>query len=139
MRSRAHIKAHPIHPALVPFPFAFLAGALPFDLLGMFLEKPGLSVTAAYLTIAGLSSGLLAAIPGAVDYLYSVPPHSSGKQRATKHAVGNVAALALFGGGLLLRGPQWYPSSATIGLELLGVCALLYAGWLGGTLVTRNL
>jgi uncharacterized membrane protein len=27
MRSAAHFQGHPIHPMLIPFPFAFLTGA----------------------------------------------------------------------------------------------------------------
>ena len=95
--------------------------------------------TGAYLTIAGIASGLLAAIPGAIDYLYTVPPASSGKKRATRHAVGNVLALSLFAGGFALRGEGWQPGAGTLFLELLGGCALAYSGYLGGTLVTRNL
>jgi nitrite reductase/ring-hydroxylating ferredoxin subunit/uncharacterized membrane protein len=139
MRSRAHFKAHPIHPALIPFPFAFLAGALPFDALGALLNRPTLWVTGGYLTIAGLAAGLLAAIPGFIDYLYTVPPQSSGKARATRHAIGNVVALLLYAASFALRADNWYPAAATIGLEFFGFCTLMYSGWLGGTLVTRNL
>lgn len=139
MRSRAHFKAHPIHPALIPFPFAFLTGALLFDVLGLLAGSRALSTTAAHLTIAGLASGVLAAIPGVIDYVYSVPPKSSGKQRATRHAVANVLALALFLLAFLLRDRSWAPSAPSIGFELFGALVLGYAGWLGGTLVTRNL
>ena len=139
MRSRAHFKAHPIHPAIIPFPFAFLTAALPFDALGILLGNPGLWMTGGYLTIAGLATGLLAAIPGAIDYVYTVPPESSGKRRATQHAAGNVLALILFGAAFALRADTWQPGIATIGLELVGAGALVYSGWLGGTLVTRNL
>ena len=139
MRSRAHIKTHPIHPALIPFPFAFLLGALLFDALGLVRDSQQLWVTGGHLTIAGLIAGAIAALPGVVDYLYTVPPRSSGKARATKHAVGNVLALALFGLALVSRGDGWQPSAATLGFELFGALALIYAGWLGGTLVTRNL
>jgi nitrite reductase/ring-hydroxylating ferredoxin subunit/uncharacterized membrane protein len=139
MRSRAQFKAHPIHPALIPFPFAFLAGTLPFDALGMILGRPGLGLTGAYLTLAGLGAGLVAAIPGAIDYLYTVPPESSAKRRATQHAAGNLVALALFGTAFALRTDSWQPGLATLGLEFLGTGVLLYSGWLGGTLVTRNL
>jgi uncharacterized membrane protein len=92
VRSRAQIKAHPIHPSLIPFPFAFLIGALFFDALGLILERSELWRTAGHLTLAGIAAGLLAAVPGAIDYIYTVPPNSSGKKRATKHALGNVAA-----------------------------------------------
>jgi nitrite reductase/ring-hydroxylating ferredoxin subunit/uncharacterized membrane protein len=139
MRSHAQFKAHPIHPTLIPFPFAFLVGALLFDLLGLVYGSRALWSTGAHLTFAGLAAGLVAAIPGAIDYLYTVPPRSSAKVRATRHAVGNVAALALFATALALRGEGWYPGAPTIGLELFGAATLMYAGWMGGTLVTRNL
>jgi nitrite reductase/ring-hydroxylating ferredoxin subunit/uncharacterized membrane protein len=139
MRSRAQFKAHPIHPALIPFPFAFLTGALAFDLLGLLDGSRALWTTGAHLTCAGLAAGIVAAIPGAVDYVFTVPPKSSAKTRATKHALANVLALAVFGLALALRGEGWYPGAPTIGLELFGGIALVYAGWMGDTLVTRNL
>src|SRR5688500_6355272 len=97
MRSRASFKAHPLHPALIPFPFAFLSGAALFDVAGWLVGSAALSMSAAHLTLAGIGAGLLAAVPGVIDYLYTVPPDSSGKARATRHAAGNVAALVLFG------------------------------------------
>ena len=139
MRSRAQFKAHPLHPALIPFPFAFLFGALLFDLLGLVRDSRALWTTAAHLTIAGLAAALLAAIPGVVDYLYTVPPDSSAKTRATKHAIANVVALLLFAASFFFRGTGWYPTAATLGFELFGAAVLGYAGWLGGVLVTRNL
>ena len=139
MRSNAHYKAHPIHPSLIPFPFAFLSGALLFDALGFGLSRASLWTTGGHLEIAGVAAGLVAAIPGAIDYLYTVPPNSSGKQRATKHALGNVAALTLFAIAWLLRAEDWSPSAATLVLEVAGGAALVYAGYLGGTLVTRNM
>ena len=139
MRSRAQFRAHPIHPALIPFPFAFLTGALLFDALGLLANRPPLWTTGGYLTLAGIAAGLLAAIPGAIDYLYTVPPQSSGKQRATKHAIGNVLALALFAIAFALRRDDWQPGLLTVGLEFIAAAVLAYAGYLGGTLVSRNL
>lgn len=139
MRSRASIKGHPIHPALIPFPFAFLNGALLFDLAGWALGNASFTATAAHLAIAGIAFGLLAAVPGIIDYLYSVPPDSSGKKRATLHARLNVTALVLFGIAVWLRGNDAQPVLAAIGLEVLGAGVLGYAGWLGGTLVNRNM
>jgi nitrite reductase/ring-hydroxylating ferredoxin subunit len=120
MRSRASFKGHPIHPALIPFPFAFLNGALLFDLAGWALGNASFTSTAGHLAIAGIGFGLLAAVPGIIDYLYSVPPNSSGRKRATLHARLNATALVLFGAAVWLRGDD-------------------YAGWLGGTLVNRNM
>jgi nitrite reductase/ring-hydroxylating ferredoxin subunit/uncharacterized membrane protein len=139
VRSNAHYKAHPIHPSLIPFPFAFLTGALLFDIAGSLWGRPALWTTGAHLTLAGLAAGIVAAIPGAIDYFYTVPPRSSGKQRATKHAIGNVTALLLFAAAWLLRSDDWSPSTAALALELAGAAALTYSGYLGGTLVTRNM
>lgn len=139
MRSTAHFKAHPIHPALIPFPFAFLWGAAIFDLLYLATRRVDLTVTARHLTIAGIAAGLLAAIPGVIDYLYAVPPESSGKQRATRHAIGNVTALALFGVAWFLRAPDGTMTLPTVALEVLGAAVLGYAGFLGGELVARNM
>lgn len=139
MRSRAHFKAHPLHPALIPFPFAFLSGAAVFDLAGVIFTSTALSTTAAHLTLAGILTGLLAAVPGVIDYVYSVPPSSSAKRRAAKHGAANVAALLLFGLAFALRRADWTAGTATILVQLAGALVLGYAGWLGGTLVTRNL
>ncbi len=96
-------------------------------------------MTAGHLTLAGLAAGILAAIPGMIDYVYSVPPASSGRQRATRHALGNVTALGLFGVSFMLRRPDWTAGMGTMFVEGVGLLVLGYAGWLGGTLVTRNL
>jgi nitrite reductase/ring-hydroxylating ferredoxin subunit/uncharacterized membrane protein len=138
MRSAANFKAHPIHPALIPFPFAFLSGALLFDLAGLAIDRASFHQTAGHLAIAGVASGLIAAVPGAIDYLRSVPPRSSGKRRARTHAIGNVIALALFALAWRLRGADGF-SIATLAGEALGGAVLAYSASLGGTLVTRNL
>jgi nitrite reductase/ring-hydroxylating ferredoxin subunit/uncharacterized membrane protein len=139
MRSRAQFKSHPIHPALIPFPFAFLTGALIFDVIGVIANRPSYWATGAHLQVAGIAAGLLAAMPGLVDYLYTVPPKSSGKTRATRHALGNVSAIVLFSAAWLVRGEDLTPGTRTLFLEVLGVAILMYSGYLGGTLVTRNM
>ena len=139
MRSRAQFKAHPIHPALIPFPFAFLTGSAVFDVIGVTSGAPALWTTGAYLQLAGIGTGLLAAVPGLIDYIYTVPPNSSGKTRATRHALGNVGALLLFAFAWLSRGPQLEPGALSVGLAVVGAGLLAYSGYLGGTLVTRNM
>ena len=139
MRSRAHFKAHPIHPALVPFPFAFLWGAAVFDVLYLLTGRSAFTITAAHLTIAGLVAGLIAAVPGTIDYLYSVPPNSSGKKRATRHALGNITALLLFLVSWLVRDADGAMTLWTAALEVVGAAVLAYSGLLGGVLVVRNM
>ena len=96
MRSRVVVAGHPLHPMLIPFPFAFLTGAVLFDLAGWALDRASFWTTGEYLAAAGVATGLLAAVPGLVDYLMVVPPRSSGKKRATKHMLSNGSALLLF-------------------------------------------
>ena len=40
MKSKAVALGHPIHPMLIPFPFAFLTGAVLFDAAGWFRDLP---------------------------------------------------------------------------------------------------
>jgi uncharacterized membrane protein/nitrite reductase/ring-hydroxylating ferredoxin subunit len=139
VRSKAHVRGHPIHPALVHFPIAFLFGAFGFDLVGRLTGNPALWVTGGWLAILGVASALVAAIPGFIDYFLTVPPRSSGKRRATWHMALNLLVVALFAGAVLLRrgGPP-NPGDTVLLLEGVGVVLLGISGYLGGVLLTRN-
>ena len=122
---------------LIPFPFAFLTGAFLFDVAARWLRRPDYAQTGQHLTAAGIGAGLIAAVPGVIDYFGSVPPQSSASDRATKHAIANVTALALFGLSLAMRrGRQ--AGTPTLTAQAAGVGIMSYAGYLGGTLVYRN-
>jgi nitrite reductase/ring-hydroxylating ferredoxin subunit/uncharacterized membrane protein len=139
MKSKAVVMGHPLHPMLIPFPFAFLAGAVGFDIAAWWFDVPAWWETASRLLILGVGTGLVAAIPGLVDYLFVVPPESSAKKRATLHLACMGSALILFLGSWLLRPAGGAaPGVALVGLELLGLVVLSTGGWMGGTLVYRN-
>jgi uncharacterized membrane protein/nitrite reductase/ring-hydroxylating ferredoxin subunit len=139
MRSKASYKGHPIHPALIPFPFAFLYGAFLFDLAGRLTGRPPWWTTGAYLSLVGVVAALAAAIPGFIDYFGTVPPNSSGKRRATKHMILNLAAVTLFAGAWAIRGePDAVPGVLVLAVEAFGLALLTVGGWLGGVLVSRN-
>ena len=139
MRSKASYKSHPIHPALIPFPLAFLVGGFGFNAAGMLFSDAALETTGGWLTAIGIAAALVAAIPGLIDYLYTVPPNSTGKQRATRHMVVNLSAVVLFGLSLVLRGGiSGQPTWINLFLEGLGTVLLAVGGWLGGVLVGRN-
>jgi nitrite reductase/ring-hydroxylating ferredoxin subunit/uncharacterized membrane protein len=139
MRSKASFRGHPSHPALIPFPFAFLIGAFVFDVAGVWLNRSALWTTGAHLGLAGVLTGLVAAIPGFIDYMYTVPPNSTGKKRATKHMILNLSAIALFALVWWLRGAaSVQPDLLLLGGEGIATIALLSGGWMGGTLVSRN-
>jgi nitrite reductase/ring-hydroxylating ferredoxin subunit/uncharacterized membrane protein len=137
MRSTAHVKGHPIHPMLIPFPFAYLFGAACIDVWARAANRNDWTGTARHMRMLGIGTALLAAVPGIIDYFTAVPPQSSAKERATKHALTNLSALGLFAaagaGANGSRPPAWALAAEAAGAALLSV-----AGWMGGTLVYRN-
>ena len=138
MKSKANIKGHPLHPILVCFPIAFFIGALIFDILAL-LNGQNFNQTAVYMVIAGLIGGLAAAVPGFIDFIFTVPPNSTGKKRAAKHGLINLSVILVFSTSLFFRlQMQSPPKSLIVGLEIAGVVLLIFSGWLGGTLVYRN-
>ncbi|QEH34546.1 Ferredoxin CarAc [Aquisphaera giovannonii] len=139
MRSRAHFRSHPIHPILIAFPVAFTTGALVFDLFGWLLGSAGAWSTGAYMSVAAVITGLVAGVPGFVDYVSVVPPDSSAKKRATWHMAVNLTALAIFAASWIFRDRgSLEPGAGTILLEAVGCGLIMWGGWMGGTLVYRN-
>src|SRR5262249_11241460 len=139
MRSTAHINGHPIHAMLAGFPFAYLIGSACLDAWGRARNQRTAFRAAQVMGALGLGSALLAAVPGVIDYLFTVPPRSSAKTRATDHLIANASALTLFAvaqGGRRSRDgrPSWWAMAA----EAAGAGLMTIAGWLGGTLVVRN-
>ena len=128
MKSTASIAGHPIHPMLIPYPFAFLSGAAAFDVAGAARGNEDWVRTAAHLRTAGLASALVAAVPGIVDYFTTVPG-GKPRQTATVHALSNVCALACFAAA---SGGE--RNSRALGLQVLGTGLLSLGGWLGGNL-----
>jgi nitrite reductase/ring-hydroxylating ferredoxin subunit/uncharacterized membrane protein len=139
MRSFANFKGHPSHPALIPFPFAFLTGAFVAHSVGVVFNQPSFWTTGGYLTIAGVAMALVAAVPGFLDYVYTVPPESSGKRRATKHLLAMLTVVVLFGVSLAFRGgSNTVAPTLVLVLQGIGAALLMVGAWLGGTLVSRN-
>lgn len=139
MRSSASIDGHPVHPALTPFPFAFLSGGFVFDLAGRVLSRPSWWATGYHLALAGLAMSVVAAVPGFMDYARTVPPRSSGRSRATRHMVLVLGAVAAFAGAAILRsGASSPPTLVALAIEGVGVALLMAGGSLGGTLVCRD-
>ena len=122
---------------LIVYPFAFLTGAFGFSVAAAARRNRDLRTVADHLVPAGIATGLLAAVPGIIDYFKVVPPNSSGKERATKHALLNVSALSLFATSWLV-GRNRRRSALPIALQGIGSALMSVAGYMGGTLVYRN-
>ena len=137
MRSHASFNGHPIHPMLIVYPFAFLTGAFGFGLAGAARRNRELTSVSRYLVPAGIAAGLAAAVPGLIDFVNTVPPQSSAKERATRHALLNVSALGLFAASWLI-GRHRDRTAAPLVLQGLGSALMSVAGYMGGTLAYRN-
>jgi uncharacterized membrane protein len=68
--------------------------------------------------IAGVISGLIAAVPGTIDYFFTVPPKSSARKRAATHGILNVSLVIIFLIAWLIRRHEDASVTVIIGLEV---------------------
>ena len=137
MESRAKLFGHALHQQLIPFPLGLLATAVAFDVIAAIADWPSLARAAYYMIAAGLATGVVAALAGAVDWA-ALPSGTRAKRVGTWHGLGNVVVLALFAVAWLIRrdDPAAVPGSA-LALELAAAVGAAVTGWLGGELVDR--
>jgi len=137
MESKAKLLGHPIHQMLIVFPLGLLAMAVVFDLISFFTGSTHWTTMAYYMIGAGLVTGVLAAIPGLIDYL-AIPPDTRAKNIGALHGIGNVFVLALFGASWFMRRDQPSdPELLACLFSYMGAGLSLMTGWLGGELVDR--
>ena len=136
--SKAAIAGHPLHPLLVTLPVGSLALLVVSDLANRATSDPFWAQASYWLTLAGLITGVLAALTGFIDF--ASRPRIRQLSIAWVHFLGNAVAMLLTAGNFLLRRPD--PAAAVSGLELglsvLVVLILLVTGWLGGEMVFRH-
>ena len=137
MESHSKVAGHPLHPILIALPLGLLMTSLIFD----FRAKKRLDSTdgkiARALIGCGVLSGLVAAIPGFIDWL-NVPDNSRAKTIGLWHGSGNVLALTLFALSWKKRRPnETQPDTSAVALSVLGSAILGVTGWLGGEMVYR--
>jgi uncharacterized membrane protein len=138
MESRAKFLGHPIHQMLIVFPSGLLPMSVVADIIAMVTGNIFWYQMAFYLIIAGLVSGLAAAIFGLIDYL-AIPSGTRAKRVGLMHGGGNVVVMALFGLSWWLRytDVDFVPGNLAIALSLIAVGLALVTAWLGGELVDR--
>ena len=137
MESKAKAFGHPIHPMLITFPLGLLGMAVIFDIIDAIFDETQLARAAYYMIAAGIITGLLAAVFGAIDY-FAIPGGTRGKRVGTLHGVGNVVIVVLFAIAWLLRRDTPHdPEASSLILEIVGLLLALVTGWLGGELVDR--
>jgi uncharacterized membrane protein len=139
MESRAKLFGHALHQMLVVFPLGLLVMSLIFDIVGLATRNGDWHRAAFWMIGAGLISGLLAAIPGTIDWT-AIPMGTRAKSIGLFHGLGNAAVLVLFAVVWLIRNgqpsPQALPGIA-LAIEIVGVGLGAVTAWLGGELVDR--
>ena len=137
MESRFKLLGHALHPMLIVFPLGLLGMAAIFDIIQISTGAGRWSEIAFWMIGAGIISGLIAAVPGFVDWL-AIPSGTRAKAVGLLHGGGNVLVILLFAGSWLLRRDNAAaPEGTAYGLSFAGFASALVTGWLGGELVER--
>ena len=138
MKARVLVARHALHPMLIVFPLGLLATSLVWDICRLATGNPTWGTIGFWTIVAGVVGGLLAAVPGFIDWL-AIPNDTRAKSVGVTHMVLNLAVVGLFVLSLALRytTPGGYAMAGAgrmfwgwIGLGLATV-----SGWLGGELI----
>lgn len=137
-KSTAKIAGHPIHPMLIPFPIAFLVGALVADIVYAQTGNGFWATAAFYLLGAGIVTALVAALAGFTDFF--------GDRRIRElshvwqHMLANLLAVVIAAVNFILRlgDPAAAVKPTGILLSAAVVLILLFSGWRGGDLVYHH-
>ena len=140
MRSKARIANHPIHPMLILIPAGAFVITLVCDLLYLLTEDSRWWDATAPIIVVGVVGGILAAVPGVIDFV-TIVPHHKVRRIASVHMVLNLFAVGFFAiNGWIRWNASTPPTGVSAGLvlTLLGILLLAVSGWLGGTLVFEH-
>jgi uncharacterized membrane protein len=136
--SVAQIAGHPLHPVVVPLPIGMFVGALVADLVYTRTHDRFWARAAHSMAAAGVGTGLLAGALGATDLVGRDRIRSRGS--AWIHGLGNLAAVGLGAGSVLLRRDKRpeviVPRGLAVSSAIVGILGV--TGWLGGELVFRH-
>ena len=144
MESKARAFGHSIHPMLITFPLGLLGMAVIFDIIYLITGTLGWTTVSFWMIAAGVISGLIAAVPGLIDWVAIVPPNTRAWYVGLYHGVGNVIIVLLFavswflrrqpGSGFAMAGK---PDTIALICSFVGLGLALITGWLGGELIER--
>jgi uncharacterized membrane protein len=137
MESRYKLLGHPIQPMLIPWPLALLSTAAVFDVVGLVARSPAFHAASFWMILAGLVTGLGAALFGFLDY-FQIPGGTRAKRIGTFHGLGNLIVVLLFAGSWLLRQPDYdNPDALAVVLAVVGAALIAVTGWPGGEMPYR--
>jgi uncharacterized membrane protein len=139
MESRFKVLGHGAHPILIVFPLGLLSTSVIFDVVYFATGNDQFSVVSYWMILAGVIGGVVAAVPGFVDW-FAIPAGTRAKRVGLLHGVGNDIVLVLFAISWWMRrdgAPDYEPAPIEFMLSAIGFLLALATGWLGGELVER--
>lgn len=136
--STVAIAGHPLHPAIVTMPIAFLVALALTDVVYWFTNDPFWARASFWLLVAGFVTSIAAALTGLMDFLKI--------ERVRKRTAGwahlflNVSAMALTLVNLILRWGNITGAIVPTGAIISIIVATLLgaSGWYGGELTFRH-
>lgn len=137
MESGAKVQGHSVHSILVVLPLGLLSTGVIFDFVRLLGGSEVFTTIAYWMTVAGLVSGVAAAIVGWADWA-AIPEGSRAKRLGLIHGIVNMIVLALYAASLSARSADpSQPQIAAAVLSTVGAGFALIGGWLGGELAER--
>jgi uncharacterized membrane protein len=137
MESRIKLAGHPLHPILIVYPLGLLATAVAFDIAALVTSDNDWFHISFWIMTAGILGGLLATVPGVVDWL-AIPNRTRAKTIGLWHGGGNIVVVILFAVSWLFRREHAeVPNFGALMLSFVAILLALVTGWLGGELVDR--
>lgn len=142
MKTRASIAGESVHPMLVHYPIALWTTSLITDLIFYFNRNTTMLQISKFLIAAGIIGGILAAIPGIIDWWALTDPVVT--KIANWHARLNIVALIIFGASLYLRLRQYGAPMVGFNLKIpfvvsaAGFVLMASSAKLGGKLVYEH-
>jgi uncharacterized membrane protein len=138
MKSTARLAGHAIHPMLVVFPLGLLATSLVWDICRLATNADRWGMLSFWTIVAGVVGGLVAAVPGFIDWL-AIPPRTRAKPVGRMHMIVNLIVVFSFVISLVAHanadGGYSRAGALTMVWGWLGIGLALVSSWLGGELV----
>lgn len=137
MLSKVRIGTHPLHPILILIPAGAFVNVLILDIVYLISGSTPWWQATPPLLLVGVIGGLVAAIPGFVDFL-TVVRAQNAQGPAAVHGILNVLVVAIFAWNTVVRWTaEVPPGRASLGfwLTIVGSALLAVAGWFGWKLV----
>jgi uncharacterized membrane protein len=138
IKARILVARHALHPMLVMFPLGLLTTSVAWDVCRLATGNPMWGTISFWTIVAGVIGGLLAAVPGFVDWL-AIPQDTRAKRVGLYHMVLNLAVVALFVISLAARWtiPGGYGEAGVSRMiwGWMAVAISTISAWLGGELI----